>query len=109
MTNDRDDWLKTLVDEAEPYLEDAGFSERVRTALPPARGARFRVGVLGLSGVVAGLVGFVLFPGGQALMTAITQVTNAAMLRTNLSVVSLILVALIVAASAAAVLFDHEI
>ncbi len=109
MISDNDDWLKTLVDEAEPYWVDANFTERVLMALPPARGAGFRLGVLGITGVVAGLVGFVILPGGQALLAAINQLTGAAMLRTNLSVVSLILVTLMVAASAAAVLSDHEI
>lgn len=78
-----DAWLESLLRndaEAQPYIDDNGFTERTMAALPPSREKRTRgwivgimallgmlVGVIGLHGMEASLQDLLRLVGGQAI------------------------------------------
>jgi hypothetical protein len=63
--SDKQDWLDDALRRPPAPIEDAGFSQRVMQALPArARGDRFRVAILLVSTLLAGLVCFLLLPAG---------------------------------------------
>ena len=59
------DWLDDLLRQPSAPIEDAGFSRRVVRALPARPlGDRYRLAILLVSTLLAGLVGFLLLPAG---------------------------------------------
>jgi hypothetical protein len=70
MKPDHDDPLEAALQGSPVYLDDRGFTDGVMRSLPPARpGSRLRAVVLGLATAIACLLGLVVLPGGEALLS----------------------------------------
>jgi hypothetical protein len=103
MSTEENDWLDRILEDQETSIADDGFTQRVLGSLPRRQTQRLRTPILVVSGLLAGILGFVVFPGGQCLVATVANVVSAAMLRTSISSLALVIVTLLVSLGAALV------
>jgi hypothetical protein len=102
------DWLREKMD-AEPYVPDGGFTERVLGALPTRRerlAARLRAALLGGCAAVAALIAIVILPSGAFVGHALHDLAGFHATHGAALPIAGVGLLLVLAASAAAALTD---
>ena len=74
MTDKENEWLDAMLKEDNAYIADNGFTGSVLSALPARRKKTRRTPIILGSAAVAFIVCFLVFPGAEYLMGAVSNV-----------------------------------